>query len=234
MSSIFLTGHLGFVGSALLPKLQKLGYDVVTDMRYLKSKRWDVIIHLAARTSIALEFDPRIYYDNIILTEQILTLPSRCIYASSCSAKYNTNPYATSKIWAEHLGEKHGNAVGLRFHNIYGPGANRGIVKFLMDQPDGAKVAIRGDLLIRDYIFIDCVVNEIVESLNYEPGVYDVGSGVGTQTMDLVNLYQKLCGKSFNIYVEEAGAHEPKEMVSNRIVPHISLEEGLTKTINHK
>lgn len=274
---IFLLGAFGFVGSHLSRKLHQLGHEVQTEMRYW-SDRYDVIINLAAVTHIRNEFDPKMIESNIILTNEVFKRPERIIQASSCSAAHFTNPYAWSKMWSEHLVMKHGNAIGLRFHNIYGSGGSRGIVWYLMQQPDGAKITIRGPELVRDYIFIDDVVDTIIWHLRPSPGVFidldavhantphglktddviklameqniyfgeeqyvkglpksfvfDVGTGIGTQTMDVVNLYQKLSGKTFDISIEEAGENEPKEMVSNRSVPNfITLEEGLNKMIN--
>ncbi|MBP7109637.1 MAG: NAD-dependent epimerase/dehydratase family protein, partial [Chitinophagaceae bacterium] len=181
------------------------------------------------------------------------------------------------KLYAEHLGAIHGNAIGLRFHNVYGPGNNKGIIWWLMQQPDGAKITVRGEQQIRDFIFIEDVVRAILSQIQPQPiyvdmdvlrevsikerftpeqliklameqnitigreryvdgerrhGVIDVGTGVGTTVMDLVNLYMKLSGKEFIIDVEDAAAYEPAEMISDNIVPHISLNNGLLKMIN--
>lgn len=234
MSKIFVTGGTGFVAKHLIPKLQSLGHDVITNWRYWDDK-YHVIIHLAAETHTRNEFDPKLIESNYILTNKVFKKPCRIVYASSCSAKHFSNPYAGSKMWAEYLGEKHGNAVGLRFHNIYGPKNNKGIVWWLMQQPDGVKINVRGPEIVRDYIYVDTVVDEIVSHLS---GIrftvpVDVGTGIGTQTMDLVNLYMKLSGKSFIIDVSEAWGSEPKEMVAEYGIPGaLTLEQGLLKTIN--
>lgn len=263
---IFLLGHKGFIGSNLLPKLQKLNHEVITDMRYFND-RYDIIINLAAVTHIRNEFDAKMIESNIILANEVFKRPERILYASSCSAAHFTNPYAGTKLWNEYLGNKHGNALGFRFHNVYGQGNNKGIVWYLMQQPDGAKINIRGPELVRDYIFVENVCDEIIRQMKpikiirqmkpikiisrgcrdgrcapmpgritnpvFEKniGVIDVGTGIGTQTMDVVNLFMKISGKRFNISVTEAGANEPEEMVSNNIIPHISLKDGLAKMI---
>lgn len=277
---IFLTGHKGFIGSHLYKRLSK-EHLVHTDIRVFDLYKWDCIIHLAATTTIDTKFDPMIFENNVIFAKKILSTPYRTIYASSCSAKHNTNPYAASKIYNEWLGEKHGNAIGLRFHNVYGPGNNKGIIWFLMNQLDGAKITIRGPELIRDYVFVNDVVEtiincitdrpkgvsidmeyvreikkctsegDIIESLKSAPihvkefdrhpisycykKIMDVGTGIGLQTMDVVNLYQRLSGKTFDISVIEAGDNEPKEMISSFPLPKaLTLEEGLLKMINNK
>lgn len=232
MSLIFLTGSTGFIGSHLLTKLQSLGHEVVTDMRYLHTRKYDCLVHLASKNNIKNEFDSDLIESNIILTKEIFKVPTRIIYASSCVAKYPLNPYAYSKLYAEHLGAIHGNAIGLRFHNCYGPGNNKGIVQHLLNLSDGEKLNVRGPDQLRDYINIDSVVSAICKAYTWMPGVHDVGTGVATSTMDLVNLFQKISGRQFDISVSEPGDNEPPSMVSEKIVPHISLEQGLLKMIN--
>jgi len=257
--TIFLTGSRGFIGSHLLPKLIEYGYEVETNMRYLDTNKWDCVVHLAATTHTKTEFDPNIYYNNFFLTHKIFNQPSRVVFASSCSARYNTNPYASSKLWSEFLGNKHGNALGLRFFNVFGKNNNKGIVKYLCDQQDGSQITIRGENLIRDYIAVEDVVREVVRNIppnkeirvgvhckgpNCGPvqkpklvpnvGVIDVGTGVGTSTKSLVDLYMELSGKKFEIQTIPADPSEPKSMISNTIVPHISLKEGLLKLIKNE
>lgn len=248
---IFLLGAFGFIGQHLAKKLIQLGHEYITEMRYWRD-RYDCIINLAAVTHINTEFDPQIFESNVVLANEVFKRPERIIYASSCSAKYLTNPYAYTKRYNEWLGEKHGDALGLRFHNVYGPENNKGIVWWLMQQKDGARINVRGDQLIRDYIHVENVVDIVSlcisqlpahnirdiglpeKAMNpkyFDKGVVDVGTGIGTQTMDLVNLYMKLSGKSFIIDVSEPGDNEPASMISENIVPHMSLEEGLRKTI---
>lgn len=237
MANIFLTGSTGFIGSHVLGSLKAQGHRVETDMRELRFNKWDVIIHLAAVTHIKKEFDGKLFDANIVLSEQIFSNPARIIYASSCSAKYSTNPYAYTKQYCEYLGEIHGGALGLRFHNVYGPGNQKGIVWYLGECKDGDKITIRGPELVRDYVYVEDVVQCIVSHLRplsiYKfTGVEDVGTGVGTTTLDLVNLYQKLSGKKFELSFMPAGDNEPASMISNDSRYGVTtLEEGLNKTI---
>lgn len=227
---IFVTGGKGFVAQHLIPRLESLRNTVVADWRYWHD-RYDLIIHLAAITHIKTEFDPKLIESNFILTNEVFKRSEKIIFASSCSARHNTNPYATSKIWAEYLGQKHGNATGLRFFNIFGRGNNKGIVKFLMDKPDGSRISIRGPELIRDYIHVSDIVNFIVKSDTLPCGVHDVGTGAGTRTIDLVNLFMEISGKKFHLDFLPPGGNEPLSMISDNIVPAMSLRQGLEKTI---
>lgn len=274
----FLTGWSGFVGSALLDRLLAEDNDVVIDMRYLHTQKYDAIIHLAAKTNIGCDFDPDLIESNIVLTREIFKCNTRIIFGSSCSSEFLTNPYSYTKRYGEHLCNLHGNAVALRFFNIYGRRANRGIVKFLIDQPDGAKITLRGIDQIRDYIHCDDVVDAIMYHLNPRPPILidmkyfkdttppftedqlmklameqnihivdavaptenhfgfkivEIGSGVGTSTMDLCNLYMKLSGKTFDISVADPHPSEPPIMFAKQKSLCLSLEEGLLKTINN-
>lgn len=251
MKEIFLTGANGFVGKHLLRRLIEMGYHVETDMRYLHTSKYDCVIHLAAKTDISCDFNPGLIESNIVLTKEIFKVNSRIIFGSSCSARHLSNPYAYTKRYGEHLCELHGDALALRFFNIYGPGASRGIVKFLMDTPDKSKITIRGPELLRSYIHVDDVVDYILEIVSQQPkyipigvgrgkkvfklntptGVTDVGPAIGHQTMDVVNLFQEISGKTFNISIVEAGENEPKEMVSSNHLMCMDLETGLKKTI---
>jgi nucleoside-diphosphate-sugar epimerase len=257
--TVFVTGSKGLVGSHLLPKLIEYGYEVETDLRYLYTQTYAAVIHLAARTNVHTVFDPDIYGTNIVLAKEVLSTPNRTIFASSCSSRHLTNPYAYSKRYGEHLCQLHGNALALRFFNIYGEGAMRGIVKFLCDQPNNAKITIRGESLIRDYIEVEDVVMEVIKNISptkevrvpvfckgggcrpvMKPrlipnvGVIDVGTGVGTSTKSLVDLYMELSGKRFEIQTIPADSSEPRSMISENIVPHVDLKTGLLKLIKNE
>ncbi len=252
---IFLLGHRGFIGSNLLPKLLEAGHVVKTDPILHWGETFDVVVNLAAKTHINNIFDPKLIESNIILAQKVFERSERIVYASSCSARHFTNPYAMSKMWSEYLGAQHSNSLGLRFFNVYGKNNNKGIVWWLLQQKDGVKITVRGPDLIRDYITVEDVVEFIVkqaipgtkkiypfcdprqklrEARNI--GVVDVGTKIGTSTMDLINIFQKISGKRFDITIAESGDNEPAEMVAwnSKIQNPISLEQGLTILINNQ
>jgi nucleoside-diphosphate-sugar epimerase len=247
MPRVFLTGSTGFIGSHLFKKLMELDYQVDTHLRLLDYRKYDCVIHLAAVTHIRTEFDPAMYEANVVFAQKILSTPFRTIYASSCSAKYLTNPYAYTKRYCEWLGDRHGNALGLRLHNVYGSGNNKGIVHHLMNQENGATIEVKGANLIRDYIHIDDVVDyviahgmrkhvsELYPGGFYMNGIRDVGTGTGTRTIDLVQKFEEVSGKTFTIKTNEdwGGGNEPVAMVSNNPILSVSFKEGLLKTINN-
>jgi nucleoside-diphosphate-sugar epimerase len=235
---IFLTGASGFIGHHLMNKLIGQGCTVDTDMRLFETTAYTHLVHLAARTHINFAFDPQMYESNVVFAKKIMSTTAKLIYASSCSAAHLTNPYAYTKRFAEYLGERHGRAIGMRFFNVYGPENNKGVVKWLTDQRDGDKIIIRGPELIRDYIYIDDVVDVIIETLLEDDfnqhQIVEVGTGKGTRTVDLVNKFSEISGKKFIVdFGSWGGGNEPQSMVSKSRRGHITLEEGLEKTINY-
>lgn len=254
MSKIYLLGHKGFIGSHLLPKLLAAGHTVKTDPILHWGETFDVVVNCAAKTHLNNVFDPALIESNYLLPKKIFERSERIVSLSSCSARFpETSPYAMSKVWMEHLSLEHPNSIALRIFNVYGKNASRGIVWWLMQKKDEEKITVRGPDIIRDYITVQNVVDFIVEKAIPDKkwihpfndtkqqlrevkniGVVDVGSKIGTSTMDLVNLFQKLSGKTFDITVAPPGDNEPAEMVAwnSRIVNATPLEEGLLKMIN--
>lgn len=251
---IYILGHKGFVASHLIPKLLERGHVVKTDSLLHWGETFDVVINLAAKTHLQNIFDPKLIEANYILAHKVLQRSERVISISSCSARHpESSPYAMSKAWMEYLSLQHHNSLVLRLFNVYGKGASRGIVWWLLQQPDGAKITVRGIDLVRDYITIkDCVdfiidhaipptkkiypFNDITQPRRdvKNIGIIDVGTKIGTSTMDLINLFQKVSGRTFDISVAEPDKNDPVEMVAwnSKIKNPTSLEEGLKKLIN--
>ena len=101
-----------------------------------------------------------------------------------------------------------------------------------MNQKNGAKINIRGAELYRDFIHVDCVVDEILEWTNRtNSGIFDVGTGTALMTMDVVNIYMEVAQKKFDISVSDPFDYEPKHMVSSRAIPHVDFRTALIKTI---
>lgn len=232
---IFFTGQRGFIGThlinALTSRLDKNnlfdGYRL-TEEHYVASRENDIIIHLSAITHTRQEFDPLLIKKNYILANNIFLSKARVIYASSCSAKYDTSPYAQSKMWSEHLGNNHGNALGLRFFNVYGSGNQKGIVNYLMQQPNGAKITIRGGELLRDYVFIENIIDEIIYQISPEY-YFDNNTRNGDQKyerrLDYYAAYKSISGGQF-VGVKEVGTG-----VATKTIDLVSLYSELSGKI---
>lgn len=232
---IFLTGGNGFIGSHLCKRLSELGH-VVCEADYNElpvNKLWDCVIHLAAKTTLSKEVTDEFWDSNCVYAHQILESHPRVIYASSTSASELTNPYACTKRYLEHIGQKHGNAVGLRFFNVYGNGCNRGIIKAAIDCANSGNILpLYGGDNIRDFIYIDDVVNWICTNLDKDPGIYDVGTGIGTSINDAVEMVHKITGKDIFIQGGFKSDVDMKVSIANPGMPNcLSLEEGLKKML---
>src|SRR6056297_545174 len=120
--NVLLTGHKGFIGSALLKRLQKsnqvIGFDIRDDasqdlLHCEFREEFDLIIHLAGRSGVRESLkDPASYWmNNVEATRRLFERYSdtRILYASSSSAaEPDLNPYAASKFLMEELAERHG------------------------------------------------------------------------------------------------------------------------------
>ena len=254
----FLTGISGFIAKHLAKRLIEEGHELDVlfyhptkfggdisklDLRFvdigeLQRKKYDAVVHLAATTSISTEFNPDIYYNNIILGAKMLQTPFRTVYASSTSVYELVNPYAYSKAFLEHLGEIHGNAIGLRLFNVYGAGNNKGIVKRVIDCClSGEPFTLHGGDQVRDFIYVDDVVDIIIDHLHNPLKVMDVGTGIGTKISDVVMMVgmemasHGFIGNCKNIPSDYHGEQMESIAHSHPVKDYTPLREGIRKTI---
>ena len=171
---IMLTGHRGFVGSALLTRLKKnhqvIGIDLkdgwdrdqLNNSQDLTScdfkEEFDLIVHLAGKSGVreSLEDPAGYWYNNVEASRRLFERygeNTRILYASSSSAyEPDLNPYAASKYIMEELAERFnsGNMLGMRFHTIY------------------------SDNCPRENMFFNKLRNGTLEYVN---GIIDIGTG---------------------------------------------------------
>ncbi len=142
-----VTGGLGFIGQALVIKLEELGHEVEVydniELRYKDVRRLhntadieiDYIFHLGAESRVQPSFiDPHLTFDvNVSGTSSVCefakNVKAKLIYAGSCSKHHNPydSPYASSKWLGEEVVKTYKACYGLnaeiaRFYNVYGPG----------------------------------------------------------------------------------------------------------------
>lgn len=249
--TFFLSTIHGFVSRHLAKRLVSLGHEVdavgVTDIEgvntvdsfMLRVKTYDFCIHMAATTTISNEFNSKLWFNNIVYAEMIMNCPFRLIYASSTSAYQLNNNYAHTKAFNEHLGSRHGNALGLRLFNVYGPGNNKGIVKRVIDCClSGETLTLQGGDQIRDFIYIDDVVDIIIDHLENPLSVMDVGTGVGTKIKDVVGGIDSIMfAKGFaplkvNFTPSDYIGEQMESIAhSHPVKEYTPLREGIRKTI---
>jgi nucleoside-diphosphate-sugar epimerase len=222
--TIFLTGSKGFIGSHLLKALTEYevhcaGYNEIPRCKY------DYIIHLAATTTTSASFLPELFENNIVYAKQIMSMPGKKIYASSTSAEELTNPYAYTKRYLEYLGK---GSVGLRFFNVYGSDNNKGIIrKALQCAKTGEVLQVQGGCQVRDFIYIDDVVQAIIHRLDAKSGIYDIGTGKGRKIKDVLELIG--CKYALSAMAETDMKYS---VAYPGISGCLSLEDGLIKMEN--
>lgn len=227
--TIFLTGSRGFIGRHLYEAI-KHDYDVICGGRNeLPPFGVDYIIHLAAVTTTSDMFLPELYESNIVYAKQIMTIPTRIIYASSTSAAELTNPYAFTKRYIEYLGEQHGNATGLRFFNVYGPNNNKGIIKRAFECiNNGETLELYGGNNVRDFIHISDVVRTIISSLDSKEKIIEVGTGTGMTIFQALHIIEIIKGSVFDIRVLDGVSTDMQRSVASKGIDGcISFEDGI-------
>ena len=144
------------------------------------------------------------------------------------------------------------NTLVFRITNPFGPRAQikhpkYGIVNWFIRQIlENKPITIYGKgSQLRDYIYIDDLVYAFLTAgihPNLKTRVYNVGSGVGTKFIDMVNTIVNIVGKGKIKHVEWSKNYENFETgdfyadisrIENELnwKPSISLENGLRKTI---
>lgn len=235
MKEIAVTGVYGFIGQHLCKKLTEYGHTVYeVGKGGTPHKRVDLIIHLGATTTLSKYFNPDLFKNNIVYADWLFSTNrnTKIIYASSTSAAELTNPYAYTKRYLEYLGEKHGNALGLRFFNVYGNGNNKGIIKRAIDCANsGETLMLSGGSQIRDFIYIDDVVNWICDNLDHEPGIVDIGRGEGMLINQAIKTVSKIMNKHIDIKYLPQSDTDMQISVAEPGIAGISLEEGLKKML---
>jgi len=199
--NILLTGHKGFIGSALEYRLLRANHvvfgidikDSASDdlLHYTNwPKKIDLIIHLAGKSGVRESLkDPAGYWMNNIEASRRLFeayADTRILYASSSSAyEPDLNPYAASKYCLEELAERYPNTLGMRFHTVYSDTPRPGMFfdKLLMGKLEYVTNHYR------DFIHISDVVDaiKILIKSTHINGVVDIGTGNPIKIQDLAH-----------------------------------------------
>ncbi|MFQ5940660.1 MAG: NAD-dependent epimerase/dehydratase family protein [Nitrososphaerales archaeon] len=178
----------------------------------------------------------------------------KVIYAST-SSMYNGNPlpfsetqpitaktfyeasFRTREIVAQtYYYENNLSSIGLRYFSVYGPKelhkrhyANN-ISQFLWDMMKGHSPLIYGDgTQTRDFTFVHDVVsaNVLAMKSNIDFGIFNVGTGIGTNFNDLVALINKILGTS----IEPRYIENPLKNYVHDTIADLSL---ISKSLGYK
>ena len=197
--NILLTGHKGFIGSALFKRLINAGHNVVgVDVKngpqfdLLTYDRWqddvDLVIHLAGKSGVRESLaDPAGYWMNNVEASRRLFerySDARILYASSSSAyEPDLNPYAASKYVLEELAERYPNTLGMRFHTVYSDTPRKNMFFDKLNNNTLEYVTRH----YRDFVHLEDVLDaiEILIKKDHVKGTLDIGTGHPIKIQDL-------------------------------------------------
>lgn len=165
-------------------------------------------------------------------------------------------PYGITKLLCENYLHfyKHEfglNYTALRYGNVYGPrqanAHESGVITIFArkilknedckiysydDQPGG---------MVRDYIYISDVVNANIAAMDSDSGVYNVGTGIGTNTQRLYDLITGYSGNKPELTLLPPRKGEIRSIYLDisrtkekfNWQPEVELQEGMKKTIDY-
>ena len=237
---VLVTGHQGRIGEHLLPALIRAGHDVrgidrktggnILDDYFAhnitQSYRPEAIIHLAAISGVQESIDDPFddAQTNILGTIVALEIARgtgcRIIVASDAVASYDAeNPHRLSKKTAMEYTSMYRSLYGvdsiiLGLANVYGPGMGGLVGKLVDDHLADGGVTIHGDgTQTRDFIHVDDVIRAFVESLNWQPGYYEIATGISTPVFEVFRALTFKWGftpaKTFTDELPSEGSNPP-------------------------
>jgi UDP-glucose 4-epimerase len=161
---------------------------------------------------------------------QVIFASSVGVYGSHASAPVRETdaprpetPYAIAKLASESSVDIVCAASGwtpcvLRYATVYGPGETvpRAIPNFIRAALDGQPPVIAGDGLDEnDYVHVTDVVDATMLALRRRAsGVFNIGSGIGTSTLDVARMVVRLAGASVEpVFCPRSLATEPVRVI---------------------
>lgn len=238
MKTIAVTGSSGFLGKHLVNDLNKhelnvieldinKGFDLTNINDINQVPKFDIIIHLAAKSYVPHSFErPHEYYrDNFLMTLNMLELArlhkAKLIYISSYlygNPKYLPinekhpiqphNPYAQSKLLCEKLCEGYSRdfdvpIIIFRPFNIYGPGQDvRFLIPSIISQIKNGNVTLNDPRPKRDFVYVKDVTSAILKAidnkgLRYE--ILNIGSGISHSVASIIEILNSQFENKINV-----------------------------------
>lgn len=225
------------------------------------------VFHLATLTTPAVGFkNPALDVENIQFTLALLEAckaekVGRFIFISSGGTVYGAGEqphreedpaqpscsHGAAKLASEHfirLFQERTGAAGyiLRVTNAYGGGqktkGEQGVVSYMAETiRSGRPLRLLGDT-VRDYVYVDDVVDAMVRTLQGPPGfhVLNISTGVGTSLSALAGMIMEILGRSVPIQMDQPRSFDlPYNVLDNarakKILcwtPTTSLRQGLS------
>jgi len=151
------------------------------------------------------------------------------LYGDAALAYEETPPRPTSyhgatKLALEYffsiLDQRHpGSLTVLRPSNVYGPQQplrpGFGVIRTLLERArDGAKITVFGDgNAVRDYLYIDDLIDACLLAMDKPTGTYNIGSGKGHSLRNILSMIEKVTGKPLEIDYQPQRASDVQRIV---------------------
>lgn len=234
----FIAGHLASGAATLIEGDVRIEDDVAAAMDGAR-----VVYHLAAQSNVlgAMQDGSYSFTTNVVGTHNVLRAAvergiERVVFSSSrevygdavripvreTDALAPKNPYGASKVAGEAycraMQYSHGLDVAvLRFANVYGPrDTDRVIPRWLGHALNGRPLSVFGGKQVLDFIHIDLAVRALLHAGDHgldEP--VNVGSGTGTNILDLAERIRSTTGTSSRVELLEANDCEVVAFVAD-------------------
>jgi len=168
--------------------------------------------------------------------------------ASEDTPAHPTSYHGAAKLALEHffsvLGQRHPGGLSiLRPSNVYGPGQvarpGFGIIPTLLARThDGGRLTVFGDGgAVRDYLYVDDLVDACLLAMHGPAGIYNVGTGKGHSLRELLDVIGRVTGQPLAIDYQPARASDISRIVldvqraGERLgwCAKVALEEGIRR-----
>ena len=201
-----VTGHMGFIGSHLFSKLRApIGVDIkikTPASKYQSKDPVDVICHLAATSGIQdCEADLTGALQNNVKSMAIFrgVKFTKGIAFSSMAVHNPSSIYAATKLSSEIIAKALGNISIIRPANIFGPGSlTKGsvIAAWCREAIRHGTITVHGGAQLRDFIYIDDIIDAIFKVSVADTGTYEAGTGIARPVMEVAEMMEAITGAS--------------------------------------
>lgn len=240
--------------------------------KIFEENKIDVVVHIAASAGVRPSIENPLSYvkNNIEGTVNILEVMKRknvqrIVFASSSSIYGNCkeeifsedlkvsepiSPYAASKSACEQFLYTYSKlfdiqVVALRFFTVFGPRQrpDLAIRKFIDLIKENKPIPVYGDgTTIRDYTYVDDIVDGIIGAINYNDTPYEIinlGGGAPVSLNEMISTIEKVLNKKATIEhlpmqlgdVNKTAADITKAKKLLNYNPKTSFKEGIIKFI---
>ena len=228
----------------------------------------DVIFHQAALASVADSVaDPMESHRNnetgtVAVLDAARRADARVVLASS-AAVYGPptslpvceteptrprSPYGVGKLAVDHYARVYADRYGLwtaalRYFNVYGPGANSGVVAAFLDGIQEGEIAVHGDgTQTRDFVHVSDVVraNVLAATRETDATAFNVGTGSAVSIGQLANRIQQETNVDVTYTESRAGDIEHSRADLSRArdqlgyEPRVAIEDGIDTLVSNR